>query len=193
MSTYFIDEAGDRVGRRRRQWASELPDVDTSGMAVLGRARWITLAVRPSIEAVFARHGLDSGEFDTLATLLRSGPPYRLRPTELFSSMMISSGGLTDRLGRLQRARLISRPADSRDARSLPVQLTDEGKRIAEAAFREDMTIEAGLLDGLTEDDRRQLGELLGRLAMSVEGKIAASAAPGDNQTTGGNTSDGQA
>ena len=63
-------------------------------LAVLGRARLITLAVRPEIEAVFARHGLDTGEFDTLATLLRAGPPYRLRPTELFSSLMISSGGL---------------------------------------------------------------------------------------------------
>ena len=40
----------DRVEARRRQWNSELPDVDTSGMAVLGRARLITAAVRSEIE-----------------------------------------------------------------------------------------------------------------------------------------------
>jgi DNA-binding MarR family transcriptional regulator len=162
----------DRVETRRRQWSRELPDVDTCGMAVLGRTRLITLAVRPEIEAVFARHGLDTGEFDTLATLLRAGPPYRLRPTELFSSLMISSGGLTDRLNRLQRAGLVSRPTDSSDARSLPVQLTEKGKRVAEAAFREDMTVEAGLLEGLTDEDLSQLATLLEKLARSLEGKV---------------------
>jgi DNA-binding MarR family transcriptional regulator len=167
----------DRVGTRRRQWARELPDVDTRGMAVLGRARLITLAVRPEIEAVFARHHLDAGEFDTLATLLRSGPPYRLRPTELFSSLMISSGGLTDRLNRLQRAGLVSRPTDSADARSLPVQLTDEGRHIAEAAFREDMDTEARLLEGLTDDDLMQLANLLAKLALSIEGKAGGAKA----------------
>jgi DNA-binding MarR family transcriptional regulator len=176
MSRQSAEHDCDRVEARRRQWTSELPDVDTSGMAVLGRARLITLAVRPEIEAVFARHGLDTGEFDTLATLLRSGPPYRLRPTELFSSLMISSGGLTDRLHRLQRAGLICRPADSPDARSLPVQLTEEGKRIAEAAFREDMAVEARMLEGLTDEELGQLATLLEKLARSVEGKVAGSA-----------------
>ena len=163
----------DRVGTRRQQWASELPDVDTCGMAVLGRARLITLAVRPRIEAVFERHGLDTGEFDTLATLLRSGPPYRLRPTELVSSLMISSGGLTDRLNRLERAGLVCRPSDTSDARSLPVQLTDQGKRVVEAAFREDMAVEARLLEELTAEDRARLGELLEKLALSIERRIA--------------------
>ena len=144
-------------------------------MAVLGRARLITLAVRPEIEAVFARYGLDTGEFDTLATLLRSGPPYRLRPTELFSSLMISSGGLTNRLIRLQRAGLICRPPDTSDARSLPVQLTEEGKRVAEAAFREDMEVEARLLEGLSDDDRTKLAELLAKLALSIEAITAGS------------------
>ena len=168
------DHDCDRVGTRRRQWAKELPDVDTHGMAVLGRARLITLAVRPQIEAVFARHGLDTGEFDTLATLLRSGHPYRLRPTELFSSLMISSGGLTDRLTRLQRAGLICRPPAASDARSLPVQLTEEGKRVAEAAFREDMAVEAHLLEGMSRADLIRLSDLLEKLALSIEAKAAA-------------------
>ena len=91
----------DHVERLRTQWSRELPEVDTAGMAILGRARWITRVVRPAIERVFAGHGLDSGEFDVLASLLRAGRPWRLRPTELFTALMISSGGLTDRLARL--------------------------------------------------------------------------------------------
>ena len=97
----------DRVGLRRRQWAVEMPGLDTSGMAILGRARVITLSARQAIEKVFDRHGLDTGDFDVLSTLLRSGPPYRLRPTELFRWLMITSGGLTARLARLEKRGLV--------------------------------------------------------------------------------------
>jgi DNA-binding MarR family transcriptional regulator len=160
--------ADDHVERRRDQWRRELPDVDTTGMAILGRARWITLKVRPAIEAVFERHGVDSGEFDVLSTLLRSGPPYRLRPTELYTSLMISSGGLTDRLNRLHKAGLVERTPSTEDARSMLVQLTPLGRERAEAAFREDMATERALLNGLPAEELEELGRLLSRLAASL-------------------------
>jgi DNA-binding MarR family transcriptional regulator len=168
MSRHVESEL-DHVDRRQAQWARELPDVDTVGMAILGRARWITTRVRPPIEAVFAEHGMDAGEFDVLATLLRTGPPYRLRPTELYRSLMISSGGLTDRLQRLTRAGLVQRSAAEDDARSLPVELTPEGRRITEAAFRKDMAVEARLLAALDEEDSRALAGLLRKLALSLQ------------------------
>jgi DNA-binding MarR family transcriptional regulator len=160
----------DGIEARRQQWARELPDLDTMGMAILGRMRWLTLAARPPIEAVFAGHGLDVGEFDVLGTLLRSGPPYRLRPTELFRSLMISSGGLTDRLTRLTKAGLCLRTPSEHDARSLMVELTDEGRRRAEAAFREDMVLESRMLAGLDEGEQAQLAKLLGKLVLQFEG-----------------------
>ncbi|MBB4039070.1 DNA-binding MarR family transcriptional regulator [Microvirga flocculans] len=160
--------AQDGTDERRAQWQAELPDVDTRGMAILGRARWITLTARPPIEAVFKRHGLDSGEADVLFSLLRSGPPYRLRPTELFRALMISSGGLTDRLNRLEKAGLIRRVAAEGDGRSLPVELTEQGIRCAGDAFREDMAIEAAMLAGLTEDEQSQLASLLRKLALTI-------------------------
>lgn len=164
----FSDDP-DPVEVRRLQWARELPDVDTTGMAILGRARWITLRARPSIEAVFAEHGLDAGEFDVVATLLRSGAPYRLRPTELFKSLMISSGGLTDRLARLEAAGLVARVPSETDARSLLVQLTTEGRKRAEAAFRRDMQVELGILAKLSDIERDQLATLLARLCASID------------------------
>lgn len=137
-------------------------------MAILGRMRWITLQARPEIEAVFTRHGLDTGEFDVLSTLLRAGPPYRLRPTELFRSLMISSGGLTARLDRLASRGLITRAEASSDKRSLPVELTAQGRALVEAAFREDMLVERKLIAGLSDSDRGQLAKLLERLAMII-------------------------
>lgn len=159
---------GDHIDSLQAQWRWELPDVDTRGMAVIGRARRIALRLRADIEAVFARHGLDSGEFDVISTLRRAGPPYRLTPTELYRTLMISSGGLTARLNRLEAAGLIVRDRASGDGRSLPVQLTEDGVRVSEAAFREKMALENRMLESLSPAEQRQLAELLRKLALGV-------------------------
>lgn len=164
-----VGERQDHVDQLRAQWARELPDLDTSPMAVIGRARRITLRLRPDIEAVFARHGLDAGEFDVISTLLRSGAPWRLTPTELYQTLMISSGGLTARLNRLESAGLIRRREAQADRRSLLVELTEAGRAKAEAAFREDMALEHRLLGGLDAAEQAELARLLTRLALSLE------------------------
>lgn len=163
--------AMDAVGRRMEQWGRELPDVDTSGMAILGRARWIVQSSRPTIEGIFAAHQLETGEFDVLATLRRNGAPYRLRPTELFKSLMISSGGLTDRVDRLVRSKLVKRVKDPADGRSFLVELTPKGIELAEAVFREDMSAEAKLLAPLSAAERQQLSGLLIKLALAFEAR----------------------
>lgn len=159
----------DPIELRRRQWAREMPDLDTTGMAILGRARAITLGVRPIIERVFEKHDLDTGDFDVLSTLLRAGAPYRLRPTELFRWLMITSGGLTARLARLEKRGLVERLPDPADRRSLLVTLTQTGIKKARAAIIEDMRIEASLLDGLSEAERHTLADLLRKLALSLD------------------------
>jgi len=164
--------AGDHVDRIHAQWRRELPGIDLDGSRIMARARRITLLSRPKIEAIFSRHGVDAGEFDVLATLRRSGPPYTLRPTELYQSLMISSGGLTDRLIRLEERGLVRRKASDRDKRSLLVELTPAGRACAEAAFREDMAIENGFVANLTARERNELARLLQKLAVQIEGAI---------------------
>jgi DNA-binding MarR family transcriptional regulator len=168
MTDRGVDD-GDQVDLIRQQWAQEMPEIDTEAVEILGRARRLTLQVRPQIEAVFTRHGLDAGQFDVLATLRRAGEPFRLTPTELYRSLMISSGGLTDRLARLENAGLVRRRADEADRRSLFVELTDLGRDRIEAAFRDDMALERQLVAGLNEGERRQLADLLRKLALQVE------------------------
>lgn len=170
-------ESLDQVDRLRAQWNSELPDLDTEPMAILGRAYRLANLVRPSIEATFASFGLDRGEFDVISTLRRSGPPYRLTPTELYTSLMISSGGLTHRLDRLQKAGLIARERSVADGRSIVVGLTDEGARLAETAFRADMASEARYLAGLDPQERTDLAALLCKLLVSLEERKDGNAA----------------
>jgi DNA-binding MarR family transcriptional regulator len=169
MSKPAKEGTGDHVARLRAAWQRERPDLDTEGMAILGRARRITLMLRPRIEAVFKEFGCDAGEFDVLGTLRRSGAPYRMRPTELFQSLMISSGGLTDRLARLEERGLIARVPSDDDGRSLLVELTRAGRVLVDAAFEKDMKLERKILSGLRAEERETLSRLLAKLAIGIE------------------------
>lgn len=176
MNRHHDDEAPlvDHVDRLRAQWARELPDLDTEPMAILGRAFRLSNLVRPSIEETFAAHGIDRGEFDVIATLRRSGTPYKLTPTQMYASLMISSGGLTHRLIRLEKAGLIRREKSPADGRSVFVALTPKGRELAEQAFRVDMASELDFLKHLDQPDRDALAALLRKLLAGIEKEGAA-------------------
>jgi DNA-binding MarR family transcriptional regulator len=159
------DHVARLIALRRR----ETPEIPLDGMEILSRARRLDQLSRFSIEAVFEKHGLDTGEFDVLASLQRVGAPYALRPTELYRSLMITSGGLTDRLNRLTQKGLVRRLADPSDRRSLRVELTPLGLTTIRAAFEEDMRVESDLLAMLGPDERKTLAALLARVLVVLE------------------------
>lgn len=159
----------DHVERVHELWRREIPDVSLEGSAILARARRITLMAREKVMTALTRHGLDGGEFYVLAALRRAGAPYALRPTELYRSLMVSSGGMTDRLRRLEKRGLVRRLPSERDKRSMLVALTAEGRRLVEQAWREDMELENRIVAGLGSAERKQLATLLKRLARMME------------------------
>lgn len=163
----------DHVDRVHAQWREEMPEAALEGLPILARAGRITRLAAIEIDAALARHGLDPGEFHVLSALRRAGAPYRLRPTEIFRLLMISSGGLTDRLKRLERAGLIRRVDASGDRRSLPVELTAEGLARIDAAFRDDMAVENALVQSLAPAEREALTALLRKLARALEQRAA--------------------
>lgn len=159
----------DRADFAKSQWDREIPGLDLSAMVLLGRlGEAAQLIAKDHLEPVFAAHGLKAGEFDVLATLRRSGPPYRLKPTELYNSTMISSGGMTARLDRLQKAGLVTRTPDEQDRRALQVSLTDKGKALIETVLPQHIAAQKGVLAGLDAKDRATLSGLLERLVQSL-------------------------
>lgn len=162
------DREKDHIDFRQEQWAAVAPDIDTLGMALFGRIRQIHFGVRPQIDAIFAEHGIDGGEADVIFTLYRTGAPHRLRPTELYRWLMVSSGGITHRLNRLQKAGLIERLPDPEDKRSMLVALTIKGQGVAKAAFAEDMAYEKQLLSVLSTEEQQSLSALLRKLLLSL-------------------------
>ena len=129
------DDGRDAMDRILDQWRRERPDLDLSPMGVFGRIAQVAAMLGPAAEARFARHGLRQGEFDVLAALRRSGPPYTLTPSELAGQLMMSRAGMTSRADRLEAAGLVTRRLDPRDRRSFRITLTDRGLRTVDAAL----------------------------------------------------------
>jgi hypothetical protein len=78
----------DRIERARAQWADEEPGLDTSPMEVIGRILRAAHLADTRIRRVLRQESLDRSGFDVLATLRRSGPPYRLTPTALYRDLV---------------------------------------------------------------------------------------------------------
>jgi DNA-binding MarR family transcriptional regulator len=113
------------------------------------------------MEKAYTRFGISRGEFDVLATLRRSGEPYALSPRQLSATLMLTTGGMTGRLDKLERAGLLRRSPDPHDRRGLQVTLTDEGYRLIDEAVGAGLAVQTEALDALDPDQAGQLADLL--------------------------------
>lgn len=156
------------------QWRRELPDLDRSAFAVVGRLSRLAQLLQAELEPIFAAHGVSGGEFDVLAALRRSGRPYQLTPTELSRALIVTSGGMTKRLNALEARDLIRRDPDLGDGRSTRVTLTPAGKRLVDTTLPDHIANEARLLSGLTAKERAALARQLEALALSLGDAPAA-------------------
>lgn len=164
----------DAVDKIIAQWQRELPDSESENMALIGRLKRCAALVSRELDSVFAAHGLAGGAFDVLAALRRSGAPYTLTPTELFSSLMVTSGTMTTRLKNLESQGLIERIPNPADARSLLVRLTGKGKTLIETALAPHIANEKRLLAKLDPDTRHQLEQGLKTWLKALEEDGAA-------------------
>ncbi|MER8387797.1 MarR family transcriptional regulator [Mesorhizobium sp. M1428] len=159
----------DRAAKAIEQWKKERPDLDVSPMAVLGRLNEAaSLIARERLAPLFASYGLQSGEFDVLATLRRSGPPYALTPTALYEATMVTSGAMTNRLDRLEKSGLIKRGPHPDDRRGIVVQLTGKGVALIDEAVTAHVANEHQILSGLARPEQIMLARLLEKLIASL-------------------------
>ncbi len=158
----------DGVDEILDQWRRERPDLDPSPIGVIGRISRLARELEQRLEPVYREHGLEPGWHDVLATLRRSGPPYRLRPTEFTSTLMLTSSGTTKRLDRLEQAGLIAREPDPEDRRGTLITLTGAGRRLIDAVTEAHLENERRLLSSLSEADQRRLADLLRTLQLGL-------------------------
>jgi DNA-binding MarR family transcriptional regulator len=157
----------DEIDRIVEQWNQVRPDLDHSPTETLQRITRLSLLQGVSFAKVFGRYGVSFGEYLVLAALRRAGPPYRMNPTSLFNSVILSSGAMTKRLDRLEEMRLVERQPDPNDRRGRLVVLTDRGRELVDAAVADHLANEQTLLGALDAKERKQLANLLRKLLLS--------------------------
>ncbi|MFI6712411.1 MarR family winged helix-turn-helix transcriptional regulator [Nonomuraea sp. NPDC050478] len=156
-----MSEYSDHVARIQRAWARERPDLDVRPQGVIGRLHRLAGHLTEQLCAVYRRYGLAEGEFDVLATLRRAGEPFERAPGELAAHTMVTTGAMSKRIDRLERAGLVTRRRSASDGRGRVVALTAAGRELIDEAFTEHMRNERRLLDCLPPEEAAQLEALL--------------------------------
>nr|BEK70353.1 MarR family transcriptional regulator [Kitasatospora purpeofusca] len=151
----------DHVATIQAEWRRERPDLDVSPQAVIGRLHRLSGRLTEELCLVYGRYGLGEGEFDVLAALRRAGAPFERAPGELAAHTMVTTGAMTKRVDRLERAGLVTRRRSETDGRGRVVALTEAGRRLFDEAFTAHMRNEHRLLSVLTPEEAAALEVLL--------------------------------
>lgn len=159
----------DRVARIQADWRRERPDLDISPQGVIGRLHRLAGHLTAELCLVYGRYGLSEGEFDVLCALRRAGEPYERAPGELAAHTMVTTGAMTKRIDRLERAGLVTRRRSDDDQRGRIVALTQPGRELIDQAFTDHMRNERRLLSVLTPAETMALEGLLTTWVSRVE------------------------
>lgn len=158
--------SSDSVDTILSQWKIVRPDLDCSSMGVVGRLRRTSNVWQDKMEKVFKAHELSSIEFDVMATMRRSDPSGNT-PTELYKTLMLSSGAVSTRLEKLVQRGLIERVYSEQDRRSCKVILTPQGVELIDNALVDHVGNMDGMLAVLTDEEQQLMADLLRKVLVA--------------------------
>ncbi|HEU4319237.1 MAG TPA: MarR family transcriptional regulator [Acidimicrobiia bacterium] len=153
-----IDMA-DRFGLMLDRWRTSRPDLDFSSLEVNTRVLRAAHMIQTRLDSIADAYGLSHrGDLETLTELDLVGP---LTPSQLAEDLLLTSGGMTVRLNRLQAAGLIERQPNPRDGRGVLVRLTPAGEDLARDAIVTLLQAQSAMVEALEPSDRSRLAKLL--------------------------------
>lgn len=158
----------DVVDELLRDWRRERPDLDAAPMAVVGRVLNLGRILEARANECLKDTGLNYTDLDVLATLRRSGAPFRLAPTVLRKSVLITSGAMTACLNRLEHLGLLTRSLDADDRRSLTATLTSKGLRLIDKTMSLRFAEAGQAVATLSRNEQAALSGLLRKLGVGL-------------------------
>jgi DNA-binding MarR family transcriptional regulator len=147
----------DWIDELSAAWARDYPDVDTSTLSPMTRLIRLGVLMDNFQHETLEPYDLTPNDYSVLATLQRAGPPYELSPSELYTALERSSGGMTKMLKRLEKLGLVERTPAPDDGRSRLVALTDAGFELQDEIFKVFLTRTKELLQSVS---KRQLDDI---------------------------------
>ncbi|MEW7008618.1 MarR family winged helix-turn-helix transcriptional regulator [Lentilitoribacter sp. EG35] len=159
----------DDVDKIIEQWNRERPDLDVEPMALIGRLMRIANHLGKGMGETFSKYDLNLASFDVLATLRRSGAPYALSPTDLMTTMMITSGTMTNRIDQLVKRGLVERIANENDGRGFLIKLTDKGFTLIDEVVGAHVKTQKTLVSGFAKTDRKTMNQFMKTYLEDIE------------------------
>ncbi|MQA12115.1 MAG: MarR family transcriptional regulator [Pseudonocardiaceae bacterium] len=159
----------DHVDRMVSAWARIDPALDVAPLEVAGRLLRSAAYLERAIDEALRPLGLSFGDFDVINTLRRRGEPAGTNPKVLAASALVTSGAMTSRLDRLERAGLLERHPAPHDRRAVLVQLTPAGHEQARSALEAVLAADRRFLEPLGQEDRETVAAALKRLLLRAE------------------------
>lgn len=161
----------DAVDAIVQQWHDERPELDTSSKEVTGRIVRLSGLFQDAYRAAFEPLGIGDGDYGVLAALRRAGEPFELTPTELARQRMMTSGGMTAVIDRLERKGFLVRAPNPADRRGSLVRLTAKGRRVVDQAMERHVEVERELVAVLGERERERLAATLRKLLLALDAR----------------------
>lgn len=153
-------------------WAVARPELDVSALKVFGRLHRSFLVYKARIGETFEQYDISDSGFDVLACLRRAVPDHRLTAGELAEQTLVTTGGLSLRVKRLEERGLVTRTRDSTDARVVYVELTPAGAALVDRIADEHFAKLRTMLDGLSGEESIDLARLLSRLENAARSAV---------------------
>jgi DNA-binding MarR family transcriptional regulator len=161
------DAEKDHVDRWLEQ--HDLPGVDLQVEGIVDRINGLRRRFHRMLDETLADFGLSDGEWKALGQLQFAGEPHGLSIGQLGRWAELSSGAMTNRIDRLEKAGLVRRLPDPDDRRGVLVELTEAGHKTWAESLSTQAEKEALVAAALTKDEKRQLNALLRRLMLEFE------------------------
>jgi DNA-binding MarR family transcriptional regulator len=134
---------------------------DALAAAIFMRLAALSRQLNAFHAGVLEAEGLSTSEYQLLALAWSQGPR---PPRDLNRLLQLTSGALTSALDRLQEAGHVRRRPNPEDGRSVLIELTASGARLAERLVTLEMDAQARQLTALSGGERREVVAALDRL-----------------------------
>lgn len=166
-----LNDLQDFVDSLQEEWLAEDPKLPAQGLPVVARLVRLGYYIARRVDANFERFNLSRGEFEVLAVLVRN-PELNITPKILQTKILITSGGLSNRIRRLEEKGLVTRTPDPIDRRGVILKATPEGRELTLKAVTSHMQVENDFMKGMPEEKQRELAQLLKELILSQQGAL---------------------
>lgn len=152
---------------------TERPDLDPADYLYLLYAQRLGRI----LDTVDDRHcradfGMSGADMRVLYALRRAGPPHALRPTELFRSLLVTSGAITKQVDRLIAGGYVDRQPGPEKSGGFLIHLTEKGFKTADDALTSLVHSSVLSLNTLTSKQRRTVCVLLEKMLVDLEDRL---------------------